>query len=319
MPRKEPQSAVLLSLLAIAAAQSLKAQAPKYEHTITIGSEAGVNPRQWFTGKGGRAAFGRPERLSVFVVPDSVTVDSESRIWITDRGDPSVHMVDLLQGGYKVLRGGTKIPFQEPSGIGAGLLNGNIYVADAALGRVFVFGKDGEFLRFLGGAKAGRIAERPMGIAVSHDLRSIYVTDPPRHRVVVFNQEGETVREWGGLGMPTSISVDAIRDRIYVMDAVSNRIEVFTPGGRRIESLGWPEVPRPTAFAVDPERGWYFVGDERYRMIHIFDQAGRRLNSFGEFGAGANNLHIDSSGRVYVVDSPGSRVLIFQSPLQAVR
>jgi len=311
VPRQEPQPAFLLSLLLLAAGQFVDAQTPRYERILTIGSESGVNPDQRFSGKAGKFAFGRPERMSALAVPDSVAVDPDERIWITDRGDPSVHMFDFINGRYKVLRGSGKIPFQEPAGIDTDR-NGNVYVADAASGRVFVFDKDGEFLRFLGGWKIGPLVTRPMGIAVSHDLKSIYLTDPPNHRVVVLNQEGETVREWGGLGTPVAVSVDGARDRIFVTDVLANRVDVFSAGGHRTESLTWPRVPAPTAFAVDPETGWYFVGDARYRMIHIFDETGQHLGSFEEPGADASNIRVDAQGRGYVVDAPGSRVLIFR-------
>jgi hypothetical protein len=51
-------------------------------------------------------------------------------------------------------------------------MHGRIYVADACLGQVFVFDRDGEFLRFLLGRTYQAVVEQPTALAISDDLGS---------------------------------------------------------------------------------------------------------------------------------------------------
>ena len=259
------------------------------------------------------------------MVPDSVTVDSEQRVWITDRGAPGVHVFDLLQDQYKFLRGGDeKLAFLCPSGIGADN-QGRVYVGDACSGSIFVFDRDLSFLRLLvDGRKSGTLI-RPAALLVSEDLKSVYVADPPRHRVVVFNQEGETVREFGGekeLSTPTALAT--WEDSIYVLDPERHRVQVYSPGGVLQKSLAWDGIRWPSAFTIDPETGLFFLADPKYQLVHVFDERGASLVEFGAGGSGPDQfrslsfLHVDASRRVYVVDSEGGKVLLFREATASV-
>ena len=291
----------------------------RYEHVFTLGSAAGLNPPQRFTGRASKLAFGKPERVSPLVVPDSVTVDSEQRVWITDRGAPGVHVFDLLRSQYKFLSGGDeKLPFRCPSGIDADN-QGRVYVGDPCSGSIFVFDRDLSFLRLLVDGRKSRIVTRPGALLVSEDLRSIYVADPPRHRVVVFNQEGETVRQFGGEKELKSLTaLAAWEDSIYVLDPERHLVQVYSAGGVLLKSLAWDGIRWPSAFAIDPETGLFFLADPKYQLVHVFDELGTSLSALGAGGSGLDqfrslsSLHVDAGGRVYVVDSQAGKVLLFR-------
>lgn len=299
-----------------AAAQDLR-----FEYLFTIGSAHGVNPAQKLSGPLAKLVFGAPERISPLIAPAAVTVDRDDRIWITDRAGATVHMFDLLEARYKLLRGAPKTAFQCPAGIDSDSL-GRIYVADPCSARIFVFDPEGEFLRFLGGNRLKMRVKQPTALVVSRDLKSIYVTDPPRQKVVVLNQEGETIREWGGLGgpgelrTPTALALDY--DRIYVLDSARHRVQAFSPGGAHLESRVWDQIREPSAFAFDPEGRFFFVGDPRFEVVQVFNEHGFSVAAFGQSGSGdgemrtPSNIYVDFKRRIYVVDTSNAKVLVFR-------
>jgi DNA-binding beta-propeller fold protein YncE len=296
---------------------AVPAQTLQFQHLFTLGSKDGLNPTQKFAGRYGRLAFGKPERPSPVITPDSVTVDPDERVWITDRGAACVHIFDIIQSLYRSLRGTGDVDFQCPSGI-ASDIHGRIYVADACLAQVFVFEKDGTFMRSLLGKRADRPLLKPGALAVSHDLKTVYVADPPRHKVVVFNQEGETVRELGGegvLSLPQSITLGA--RKVFVLDTTQRTIEVFSPDGTHLVTLKMGDIHEPSAFAFDPELKMYFVGEPRYEVIMAFGESGSFAGAFGQSGSGPgelhapSNLYVDGNHRVYVVDPRNAKVLVF--------
>ena len=300
--------------------QADAAEAIKFDYLFTIGSEHGVNPRRSFSGKWGRRAFG-PITLSALNIPEAVTVDRNQRIWITDRGNAAVHMFDIAEGRYKVLRGvDTETPFVWPTGIDSDL-HGRIYVSDAALGRIYVFDREGRFDRMLPARNRHTLFKQPLAIAVSSDLKSIFVADAQKHAVIVMNQEGETVRQLGHPGdlrNPTAIAIDSDRDRVYVLDSATRRVLAFTPGGGLIGTTAWPGVSNVSALAIDPDRHLFYVGDSVNEVVRVFTAEGKEVGAFGQSGSadgqlhGPGGLYVDSEERIYVIDRSGGKVLLFR-------
>jgi DNA-binding beta-propeller fold protein YncE len=318
----KPQSVLLLTAgaLLLALAQASSAQADlRYEHVLTIGSDGGLNPPPRLSGPASRVAFGKPERLTPLVTPDSVTVDPDERLWIADPGARGVHVFDLLNGQYKFLRGGDdKRRFQCPAGIDADSV-GRVYVSDPCSRSVFVFDRDLSFMRLLVDGRKNPVIERPGALLVSHDLKSIFIADPPRHKIVVFNQEGETVREFGGAGELDSPAALAFwEDAIYVFDPRRSQVQVYSPKGTLQKSLKWDAVRWPSAFAIDAESGYFYVASKADQFVRVFDANGTPVSMFGQGGPAPDqwrsigSLHVDAGRRVYVVDSDGGKVLLFR-------
>jgi DNA-binding beta-propeller fold protein YncE len=291
------------------------AQAAEFEYLFTLGAKSGVNPAPKMAGRFGKLFFGAPERISPLMVPAAVAVDREDRVWITDRGAASVHMFDLIEGQYKLLRGADKIAFQCPSGIDSDV-NGSIYVADACSGLVFVFDREGSFVRLLVSNRAKQLLQGPTSMAVAPDLKSIYLADPPQHKVLVLNQEGQLIQEWRGFDTPSALALT--REKAFVLDTARHHVQVFSLSGKPMGSLTWPQAREPSAFAVDPERKLFFVGDPRFETVQVFDERGSSIGAFGQSGSGAgevrvpSGIHIDFRGRIYVVDPLNGKVLVFR-------
>src|SRR6266536_4237346 len=130
------EAGVLRVLFALSLSLGAAAQPLIFEYVLTVGAREGVNPHQRFTSRLGQLVFGKPEQVSPVMVPDSVTVDRNQRVWITDRAAAGVHMFDLLEGKYKFLHGGGSLNFLCPAGIDSDA-EGLIYVVDSCLGWVF--------------------------------------------------------------------------------------------------------------------------------------------------------------------------------------
>jgi len=324
MPRQESQPVFLLTVLLLlghALASAAAGQGREYQYLFTIGSAEGVNPRQKASGRWSKLVFGSPERASLISVPSGVAVDSKDRIFIADRGAAVVHVLDVIEQSYKALRGGDKTAFQCPAGMDVDRA-GRLYVTDPCSGLVFVYESDLSFARLLV-KKGERLLERPSSIVVAPDAKRVYVADPPRHRVVVLNQEGEVDQELsalgsgGALGAPVSVAVDRKRKQLLVLDEERNRVEVFTLGGAHLETLRFDPLRQLSAMTFDSERRLFFLGDPRYEAVHVFTEDRSFVGSFGHSGSGVgesrapSSLYVDLRGFVYLVDSLGSKVLVF--------
>ena len=324
MSRQESQSSFLLTgvmLVATALAGSAIGQSREYQYLFTIGAE-GVNPKQKASGRWSKLAFGSPERASLINVPSGVAVDLKDRIFIADRGAATVHVFDLVEQSYKALRGAEKTAFQCPAGIDVDV-TGRLYVADACSGLVFVFESDLSFSRMLVKKHKHRLLEQPVALVVAPDAKRVYVADSPRHRVVVLNQEGEVHQELSALGpgealaTPVSVAIDRRSRELLVLDTERDRVEVFALSGEHRRTLRFPPMRGLTALAFDSQRRLFFLGDPRFEAVHIFSEDGTFVGSFGQSGSAAgesrapSSLYIDFRGFVYLVDSLGSKVLVF--------
>lgn len=157
--------------------------------------------------------------------------------------------------------------------------------------RVYVFQREPEAVMLVF-APDGRLIARwgeahfqhPHGVWIAPD-QTLYCTDRDRNTVTQWTREGELLREWG------------------------------TPGQR-----GEPGQPfnEPTR-AVVAENDELFVSDGYgQHRVHRFAPDGRLLKSWGEEGTGpgqfgwpVHSVHLDSRGRVLIVDRGNNRVQHF--------
>lgn len=101
-----------------------------------------------------------------------------------------------------------------------------MYVADPALARVFVYGRDGALRSTVDGI------ERPAGLACATALARLYVADAAADRITVHDADGRALFAFdarsapsGGFNSPTHLF--ATEDRLYVSDTMNFRIQVF--------------------------------------------------------------------------------------------
>src|SRR2546428_62037 len=152
-----------------------------------------------------------------------------------------------------------------PSGVAVDGI-GNIYAADTLNDRIVVFDPTGKLLESIGSKKlasdnntesdkdkSGEL-NHPSGVAVD-GIGNIYAADTLNDRIVVFDPTGKLLESIGSkklasdnntesdkdksgeLNHPSGVAVDGIGN-IYAADTLNDRIVVFDPTGKLLESIG---------------------------------------------------------------------------------
>jgi DNA-binding beta-propeller fold protein YncE len=305
-------------------------EVPRYVYMGELRGETNISRPEEF-GKGFANSIFRmldiiagPAAPLVLDRPQSGTVDSQDRVFVTDIGRGSVFMFDEKVPEVKTwFKAEGLTDFISPVGIALGP-EGQIFVADADLGLVARLGPGGETLPSIG---RGHL-QRPNGVAFDPVNSKIYVADTTAHQVKIFNMEGNLLAELGAHGdepgefnYPTHIVIS--HEKLYVTDTMNARVQVFsTRTGAYLATLGKRGMvignfSRPKGIAVDSEENIYVV-ESYFDYLLIFNRRGQFLMPLGGTGAGPGELHlpsgvwIDSRNRVYVADMLNSRVAVFQ-------
>lgn len=206
---------------------------------------------------------------------------------------------------------------------------GNVYVADLAAHRVFVFTESGSPVTSWTCPAMAPLDFDPQGIAVSADGH-VYVamgmaTSWPR--LLSFTTAGDYLGPVGTYGSgpcemlrPYDVAVDG-SGNLYLADASNFRVEVITSAGDCVTQWGsWGEGQGqfhfPIAIAVSPA-GLVYVGDDDHQRIQVFTTGGAFVTQWGSWGnapgqfAGPWGVALDAAGNVYVADAMNSRIQMF--------
>ena len=200
-----------------------------------------------------------------------------------------------------------------------------VYVSDRMAGAIYIFGRDGEYLRTFTPAEP-RTGWQPMGMAFDGD-GNLYVTDFAAGSVVEFDRDGKVVRTIGkadGLTYPNGVAVD--KDGIvYVADSDNGRLLAYDKEGKVVARVGRGAnrgmLGNPRGLAIDGQ-GRLFVADSTGSAIQIYgartqDQGISFLGSFGAAGSAdgefqyPNDVAVDGRGHVYVADTFTDRIQIW--------
>ena len=276
--------------------------------------------KSWFQKVFG-TIFGEEEQENRLLRPYGV-VEAHDILYVTDPGSRVIHIFDMKNKVYSTIKSARDEDFVSPIGIAVDK-QGDIFVTDSILRKVFVFNGKGRFLREIG---SPNMFVRPSGIAVGDN--KVYVVDTHAHRVMVFDRDGHHLFSFGQDGVlkgqfhyPTHIWIDR-SNRLYITDSLNFRVQIFDETGKFISSFGRHgdgsgDFASPKGIAVDSD-GHIYVSDAEFDNIQIFDTMGRLLLSFGESGRGNGQLilpaglFIDEQDRIYVADSYNNRIQIFQ-------
>lgn len=253
--------------------------------------------------------------------PYGVAVDKEGRIYVADIGkvwvfDKKNKSLSLI--GDKAGPGQLKMP------IGAAVTaDGKVYVSDVSSERIFIYNRNGEFIKAIG--YAGEL-KNPSGLAVDAERERLYVADPKLNSVRAYTLDGRFLfgvegleADKGKLSFPTNIAVDS-QGNIYVVDTGNFRVQVYNSEGKFLKTISGIKprsFVRPKGIAIDSEGNMYVV-DAALQKFFIFDKEGNFFLEVGEGGMEPGQffmpagIAVDAEDRIYVVDQLNARVQVFQ-------
>jgi DNA-binding beta-propeller fold protein YncE len=296
-------------------------QAPRIQYVRSVSGPADIGVKKSWFKRAVDALLGKEDIEEGILKPYGVFAGND-RLYVTDTGAHLLHVFDRREERYFQIKEAKKEELVSPIGVAADK-NGEIYLSDSVLHEVFVFDKEGKYLREIG---TPELFVRPAGIAL--DEERIYVVDTHGHQVLVFSRKtGEFLSRFGknGTGQgdfnyPTNIFIkDGL---VYISDSMNFRVQIFGKDGGFLSAFGKPgdgsgDFSKPRGIAVDSE-GHVYVADAHFDAVQIFDREGRLLLVFGSTGRRIGEMSlpagmfIDEKDMVYVTDSYNNRVQVFQ-------
>lgn len=244
--------------------------------------------------------------------PLGVAVDGRGRIYVTDPEHSRIVVFtrDGAFDGTITLMKEHNAAMVRPVAVDVDAA-GNIYVADKYLHKLIVFGSDRKFVR--------NIDDDVTGVRVVGDR--LYAIG--RDHVSVYTLKGEQLNRFGKAGQGPghfdgAYALTIGRDgNLYVADSFNRRVDVFTPAGVYLRSLGrpvqsqlatGPAVSRstdPSAPVFDLPTGLVTDGNGRFVALDafqfqliVFDARGKAIGTYGDMG-GADGQFIYPSGLAY--------------------
>lgn len=203
---------------------------------------------------------------------------------------------------------------------------GFVYVTDVYNHRVQKFTNDGALVAVWGEPGVGPSRfQGPYGIAVDH-RGNVYVADTGNHRIQKFTSDGVFLTAWGtffgeeGVEYPApyDVAVDT-EGNIYVGSPM--RVEKFDADGNLLAS--WPSLGGGDRTFWEPRLGgspstFLWTADPALNQVQKLDRVGGQLLlRWGRRGSGpglffrANDVAIEPTGRVHVLDTGWSNVQVF--------
>lgn len=169
------------------------------------------------------------------------------------------------------------------------------------------------------------LAINPFYIALD-SKNNLYAVGSGDKDIYVLDSDGKFVRKISFKDKVKTVAGIAISDvlgRIYLVDSVGGKIEVFSLEGKHLFSFGKPgegdgEFNRPSPITVN-HKGEIVVGDTLNGRVQIFDSEGKFLRKFGQRGdTGADfqvikGVAVDSEDNVYVTDGKANQIKIFST------
>lgn len=226
-----------------------------------------------------------------------------------------------------VIVGPTDEPFNMPSDAAVGP-DGNLYVLDGVNHRIVVYDADGKF-RFKFGSRGGDLGQLlfPLGITTAPDGK-VYVADSGNHRFQVFSADGNPLKvvplpntTSGMPPDPTDVTVDSIREQLYVVDNDNHKLHVYNLSNNSFEQVwGGPGQGRRQfrfPFLIDTSsQGYVFVVEPINTRVQVLNSKGKFVCFIGAWGVKPGQLFrpkgvVTFEDRVFVTDSYLGRVQIF--------
>ena len=240
-----------------------------------------------------------------------------------EKEDKSADLKRMLVGGVKSGEGLGK-PY------GVAVFHGKVYVSDTGSHLVAVFDIPGQRFFKIGDNDGDGQLRTPMGLDID-GAGNVYVVDNSARLVKVYDQDGKFLRKIAGDGKsfdrPTGIAVDALGQRVYVVDtggvdSDKHRVRVFdAQSGRHlldfgVRGTGPGELNLPRDVTIGKDGLLYVVDGGNFR-VQVFRPDGSFVSSFGGIGRQGGQFSrpkeaaTDALGNVYIVDSAFGNFQIF--------
>lgn len=258
------------------------------------------------------------------VRPMAIVVHKEQQIYVADPGVHGVHLFDLKEQDYQLIKLADAQNMLSPVALAISA-DGDILITDSKQAVVYKYHYGDEHASIL---ELDEGVEQPTGIIVDKLTDDIYIVDTKKHQIIVYDATGSFVRVIGKRGTgngefnyPTMVCWNSDGD-LLVTDSLNFRVQVFTKNGHYLKQFGkvgdaTGYQARPKGVASDYQNNIYVV-DSLFHNVQIFNSEGRYLLSVGEQGQAPgqfwlpSGIHIDEKQKIYVADSYNQRVQVFQ-------
>lgn len=202
-----------------------------------------------------------------FLYPAGVAVTSRNEILVVDSGNKRINAYDLKGNFLRYFS--PEILLINPLMITA--YGGKVYLTDR--GCVHVFTEEG---RFLGSVGQGYL-EGPWGVAVDRQ-GNVYVADTLNFSLLAFSPSGKLLWQKKGLdkrefGLPSGLAIDRGKGRLFVADALRQKIYLYDLKGNRLAEAGSERGDYSFSFPrglVYSSNGYLFVADTEQKRVAVF-------------------------------------------------
>lgn len=257
--------------------------------------------------------------------PVAAAAAKDGRLAIADTDCRCVHFYLPSEQRYLAIVNAKTEELASPVGV-AFDDDSRLYVSDSALGKIFVFDKNGNYLFQI--SRAGdNLLQRPTGLTYSTKEKMLFISDTLANKIYAMDKNGHLLFSFGKRGnmpgefnFPTHISL-APTEMLYLTDSLNFRVQIFDSKGRFLTSFGHHgngsgDFAMPKGIAVDKDNVIY-VADALMGNVQLFDKKGRLLLIVGSQGTADGEFWMPSGlfiadRKLYVCDSFNQRVQLFE-------
>jgi tripartite motif-containing protein 71 len=161
----------------------------------------------------------------------------------------------------------------------------------------------------------------PVAAAWDSFSSRLLILERSNARVQAFSLSGSPLGVVTAVDRASDLAVDGRDGTIYVAASSTHRIQVFTPSGAAVRTIGRFGVDAsglngPVSIALGPA-GTLHVVDGGSASVKVFKTDGTFVGSYGASGAarlaGPRAIRFDAEGRVWVADTFGSSIRIYDA------
>jgi len=153
-------------------------------------------------------------------------------------------------------------------------------------------------------------SHHPTRLAWGPDAQQIFVTDPRVGSVFIHDSTLALIGEIKTGGKPLGVAVHPQGD-VYVGDDKLDRVEVYSPAGLQIGTIGEGTLQMPNDLAFD-DNGLLYVVDSQRNRVEVFDPTtGQNLRTIGAGQLRFPSALAISGQEIFVADQANFRVRVF--------